>query len=76
MIKKGAKVYQAIVGENSVIGEDAIIGGAVRPGEHVDNSLTGTITLVRNDISIHSGVYLPQGTVATDDACGGKCYDK
>ena len=76
VIRKGAKVYQAIVGENSVIGEGAIIGGELRLGDRVDNSLTGTITLVGNDISIQQGAYLPQGTVATEDACGGRCYDK
>jgi len=72
VIRRGAKVYKAIVGENSTIGEDAIIGGELRLGDQVDNSLTGTITLVGNDISIQSGTYLPQGTVATEDACGGR----
>ena len=76
VIRRGAKVYQAIVGENSVIGEGAIIGGELRLGDRVDNSLTGTITLVGNDISIQQSAYLPQGTVATEDACGGRCYDK
>jgi len=76
VIRRGAKVYQAIVGENSVIGENSIIGGELRLGDQVDNSLTGTITLVGNDISIQPGAYLPQGTVATEDACGGRCYDK
>ena len=76
VIRRGAKVYQAIVGENSVIGENSIIGGELRLGDQVDNSLTGTITLVGNDISIQPEAYLPQGTVATEDACGGRCYDK
>ena len=76
VIGRGAKVYQAIVGENSVIGEGAIIGGELRLGDRVDNSLTGTITLVGNDISIQQSAYLPRGTVATEDACGGRCYDK
>ena len=48
----------------------------LRLGDEVDNSLTGTITLVGNDISIQPRAYLPQGTVATEDACGGRCYDK
>ena len=76
VIRRGAKVYKAIVGENSVIGEGAIIGGELRLGDQVDNSLTGTITLVGNDISIQNGAYLPQGTVATEDVSGGRCYDK
>ncbi len=76
VIRRGAKVYQAIVGENSVIGEGSIIGGEIRLGDRVDNSLTGTITLVGNDISIQQSAYLPQGTVATEDASGGRCYDK
>ena len=76
VIRRGAKVYQAIVGENATIGESAIIGGELRLGDHVDNSLTGTITMVGNDISIQPSAYLPQGTVATEDACGGRCYDK
>jgi hypothetical protein len=42
----------------------------------VDNSLTGTITLVGNDIGIPPGTYLPQGTVATGDTCAGGSYDK
>lgn len=40
VIRRGAKVYQAIVGENSVIGEGSIIGGELRLGDRVDNSLT------------------------------------
>ena len=76
VIRRGARVYKAIVGENSVIGEETVIGGEIRLGDQVDNSLTGTITLVGNDISIQNGAYLPQGTVATEDASGGRCYDK
>ena len=30
VIRRGAKVYQAIVGENSVIGKNSIIGGELR----------------------------------------------
>lgn len=76
VIRRGAKVYKAIVGENSTIGADAVVGGELRLGDQVDNSLTGTITLVGNDISIQPGAYLPQGTVATEDAFGGRSYDK
>ncbi len=75
VIKRGAKVYKAIVGENSVVGERAVIGCDLRPGDWVDNALTGTITLVGNDIGIEPEAHLPQGTVATEDASGGRCYD-
>ena len=71
VIDPGAKVYQAIVGENAHIGEGAVIGGALRDGERVDNALTGSITLVGNDICIRSGAYLPRGTVANEDERGG-----
>ncbi|MEN6593596.1 MAG: glucose-1-phosphate adenylyltransferase [Clostridiaceae bacterium] len=76
VIGRGAKVYQAIVGENARIGEGSIIGGPLRHGDHVDNALTGSITLVGNDITIPAGAYLPQGTVATENESGGRCYDK
>ncbi len=76
VIQRGAKVYQAIVGENSQIGDGAVIGGPLRLGDHVDNALTGSITLVGNDVSISSEAYLPQGTVATENETGGGCYEK
>jgi glucose-1-phosphate adenylyltransferase len=76
VIKKGAKVYQSIVGENAQIGEGAIIGGALRHGDQVDNALTGSITVVGNDICVQPEAYLPQGTVATEDENGGRCYAK
>ena len=76
IVRSGAEVYQAIVGENSEIGENAIIGGPLRLGDTVDNSLTGTITLVGNDICIQPEAYLPQGTVATENEAGGKCDDE
>ena len=68
VIGKGAKVYKAIVGENAHVGESAVIGGPIRLGDKVDNSLTGSITLVGNDVCIRAGAYLPQGTVAVEDA--------
>jgi glucose-1-phosphate adenylyltransferase len=76
VVRSGAKVYQAIVGENSEIGGNAVIGGPLRLGDTVDNSLTGTITLVGNDICIQPEAYLPQGTVATENEAGGKCDDE
>ena len=71
-IGAGAKVYQAIIGENAHIGENAVIGGDLRQGDHVDNWLTGSITLVGNDICIRADAYLPRGTVATEDEKGGR----
>ncbi|MEG1523440.1 MAG: glucose-1-phosphate adenylyltransferase [Clostridia bacterium] len=71
VIGAGAKVYKAIVGENACIGENATIGGELRHGDSVDNALTGSITLVGNDICICAGAYLPQGTVANEDEEGG-----
>jgi glucose-1-phosphate adenylyltransferase len=76
VIRRGVKIYKSIVGENSTVGERAVIGGDLRLGDEVDNSLTGTITLVGNDIGIPPGTYLPQGTVATGDTCAGGSYDK
>ena len=71
VIGRGAKVYKAIVGENAVVGDNAVIGGELRQGDHVDNRLTGSITLIGNDITIPPDVYLPQGTVATEEENGG-----
>ena len=64
VIGEGAHIHKAIIGENVRIGRDAVIGGALREGEGVDNRLTGDITLVGNDLCISSGAYLPCGTVA------------
>ena len=64
VIGEGAHIHKAIIGENVRIGRDAVIGGALREGEVVDNRLTGDITLVGNDLCISSDAYLPCGTVA------------
>ncbi|MDO4572143.1 MAG: glucose-1-phosphate adenylyltransferase [Clostridia bacterium] len=66
VIGKNARVQKAIIGENAHIGEGAVVGGALREGERVDNSLTGSITVVGNDICIRAGAYLPCGAVATE----------
>jgi ADP-glucose pyrophosphorylase len=66
VIGRGAKVYHAIIGENAHIGEGAVIGGELRPGETVDNKLTGDITVVGNDICIPAGGYLPRGVIAAE----------
>ena len=65
VIGENARVHKAIIGENARIGSGAVVGGPLREGEVVDNSLTGDITLVGNDICICNGAYLPCGTVAT-----------
>ena len=72
VIESGAKVYKAIVGENAHVGPDAVIGGPLRHGDTVENSLTGSITLIGNDICVRGGAYLPQGTVANEDEKGGR----
>ena len=72
VIGSGAKVYKAIIGENAHVGPGAVIGGPLRHGDQVDNSLTGSITLVGNDICVRSGAYLPQGTVANEEEKGGR----
>jgi len=69
VIRRGAKIKKAIIGENSIIGENAVIGGALREGDVVDNSLTGDITLIGNDIFVHADAYLPVGAIAS-------CSDK
>lgn len=66
VIERGARVHHAIIGENAHIGEGAVIGGALRPGDKVDNELTGDITVVGNDICICAGSYLPRGVIATE----------
>ncbi len=67
VIEPGAQIHKAIIGENSHIGMNAVIGGELRQGDVVDNRLTGSITLVGNDICICPDAYLPQGTVATEN---------
>jgi glucose-1-phosphate adenylyltransferase len=54
---------KAIVGENTRIGAYTVIGGPLRPGETVNNSLTGDITLVGNDVSVPPCSYLAKGAV-------------
>ena len=66
VIGRGARVYHAIVGENTRIGENAVIGGELRPGDRVDNELTGNITVIGNDTNIRAGSYLPRGVIATE----------
>ena len=71
VIGRDAVVNKAIIGENTHIGVGAVIGGALRACDHVDNSLTGDITLVGNDLCIRAGAFLPCGMVqACDDPDG------
>ena len=41
VVGKNVTVEKAIVGENSVVGDFSMVGGPVRPGEKVNNKLTG-----------------------------------
>ncbi|MBQ2769767.1 MAG: glucose-1-phosphate adenylyltransferase [Clostridia bacterium] len=67
VVEKGARVFRSIIGENAHVGQLAVIGGPLRPGETVDNKLTGDITLVGNDICVRGGAYLPVGSIANDN---------
>ena len=63
VVGKSASVDKAIVGENAQVGDFAIVGGPVRPGEKVNNKLTGDITLIGNDVVLPNCAYVPKGTV-------------
>ena len=65
VVERGARIFKSIIGENSRIGALATVGGPLRPGETVDNKLTGDIALVGNDISIGAGEYLAAGRVVS-----------
>lgn len=56
-------LHKAIVGEGTIVGAYTVMGGPVRPGEKVDNALTGDITLVGNDVVVPPCSYLAQGAV-------------
>lgn len=56
-------LHKAIVGENTQVGAYTVMGGPLRPGEKVDNALTGDITLVGNDVIVPPCSYLAQGAV-------------
>ena len=63
VVGKNVTVEKAIVGENSVVGDFSMVGGPVRPGEKVNNKLTGDITLIGNDVTIPPRAYLAKGAV-------------
>ena len=45
------------------MGDFSIVGGPVRPGEKVNNKLTGDIALIGNDVTIPARAYLAKGCV-------------
>ena len=63
VVGKNVTVEKAIVGENSIVGDYSMVGGPVRPGEKVNNKLTGDITLIGNDVTIPARAYLAKGSV-------------
>ena len=66
-VGKSVTVEKAIVGENSQVGDFCIIGGPVRPGEKVNNKLTGDITLIGNDVTIPACAYVAKGAVVNTE---------
>ncbi|MEG1559734.1 MAG: glucose-1-phosphate adenylyltransferase [Clostridia bacterium] len=60
-ILKNAVVKKAIVGENAVVGAGAMIGTVLEKG--IDNSMTGDITLIGNDVIVEDGEIVPIGMV-------------
>ena len=67
VVGKNVTVEKAIVGENSVIGDFSVLGGPVRPGEKVNNKLTGDITLIGNDVTIPAQAYIAKGAVVNTE---------
>ncbi|MDO4493147.1 MAG: glucose-1-phosphate adenylyltransferase [Clostridia bacterium] len=68
VIKAGARISKAIIGENAVIGENCTVGGPLRPGETVDNKLTGDIALVGEGVIVPAATYLAKGAIASKTA--------
>ena len=66
-VGKSVTVEKAIVGENSAVGDFSIVGGPIRPGEKVNNKLTGDITLIGNDVTIPARAYLAKGAVVNTE---------
>lgn len=67
VVGKNATVEKAIVGENSLVGDFCVLGGQIRPGEQVNNKLTGDITLIGNDVTIPAQAYVPKGAVVNTE---------
>jgi glucose-1-phosphate adenylyltransferase len=66
-IGKNCKIHKAIIGENAVILDGCVIGGDPRDGEKIDNSLTGDLVLVGNDVTLCENSFLPRGAVAREE---------
>ena len=64
VIRSGAKVHRAIIGENSIVGEGSFVGAERRPedGEY-NTSLTDDITLIASDTEIEAGRRVPVGMI-------------
>ena len=69
-VRAGAKIYKAIIDERAVVGCNTIVGDEPRAGMAVDNSLTGDITLIGCDMIIPDNASLPRGMVATKETLG------
>ena len=57
-IKRGARVYNAILDENSVVGESAVIGSANENSE---------IAVLGREVNISSGKTIPAGSIIEED---------
>ena len=57
-IKRGARVYNAILDENSVVGESAVIGSANENSE---------IAVLGRDVNISAGSTIPAGSIIEED---------
>ena len=66
-VGKSVDVEKAIVGENAIIGDFCVLGGPIRPGEKVNNKLTGDITLIGNDVTIPPRAYIAKGAVVNTE---------
>ena len=63
-IHSGAKVYRAIIGENSVVGQDSFVGAERLPEDgDYDTSLTDDITLIASSTEIAAGSRVPVGMI-------------
>ena len=64
IIKNGARVHRAIIGEGSVVGEGCFIGAARTPEDgDYDTHLTDDITLIANGTEIPGGSRVPVGMI-------------
>ncbi|NLB61859.1 MAG: glucose-1-phosphate adenylyltransferase [Clostridiales bacterium] len=61
VIGADTQIKKAIVGENTVVGCNCLIG--VEVSDSIDNSLTGDITLIANDMNVSNRASIPKGKV-------------